>query len=214
MRPVDWGHVSIVLEWVSILLATPELLGGSRLKAIAGLLPRIGVLISLIPAVLTLGPFQTKPPSELEAQADKVWGDIRKYWNQSAMRSLLFAFFLPGLALAAAVLFVPWPWKWIPIAMYIVGHVNLSLMLHKKYYLLKLFRVPIAGFFVGFVIGVPVMFATVFSFSVASCVSLPFGLLGIGMMKVADETKLQRSLFIAGVLGFTCAKIMQFLLVK
>ncbi len=98
--------------------------------------------------------------------------------------------------------------------MYVVGHISLSLMLHKKYYLLRLFRVPIVGFFLGFAIGAPVMFATVFSFSVAACVALPFDLLGIGMMKVADETKLQRSLFIAGVLGFTCAKIIQFLLVR
>jgi hypothetical protein len=218
MRPEDWHRLSIFLEWIAFVLVTPEFLGESGLKYLSTLLQKSAVLIVHAPGVLTFGPFsKLESPSELATQMDTGWTVLKTVWSNATLRNLILSLLVPAPVLVASVALLRWPFRWIPIAVYAIGQINLAFMLHHKFPKFPtgwLSRVPVVGLFLAFVLGSVALISTAFSFSVALWVNIPLFPVSRGLLKLSETAVLRLYLFAMGVIFFTLGKAIQFALVR
>ncbi len=212
----EWGRLAVIVEWAALLLMAQEFLTESRLASFSVAMRRLAVALLVLPDRLTVGPFRTQSRDPLAVRMDAAWLRIRTSWRAEPLyRIIITSLFLPAPALLFLFLGLPWPHKWIPVGVAVIGQLALGYVSRGEHFrFFRLFGVTIIG---GVVFGLfwsLMLAAAAAALSIDLWVLAPFALAYGGLRALAGSVTLRTYLFVSGVLLFTAGKGIEFVLVR
>ena len=208
MQAADWGHFSIVSEWFSFFLITPEFISPERLEQWSKSLKRVAVHALRMRDLQTFRIHSQINAEEMNRRFQTLGKEAREMWRHETGRLLFLSLTLPApsfLLLLIGVFLFKWPFRWaawISIGLYAVGQLILTLIVHGR------IRVPssqqrpaILQLLIAFLILLPL------SVNVWSALIPAYAL-----STLSRESTLRAMLFWVGVALFTASKGIEYVL--